>query len=236
MSSTSLIMTNSVYNYVEDIFYVNDCIRKLENISKKGSVKQIKMFITNLIDELSQDYFYQRNILFDDVFKILFNIYDNSFAAIQSVRNIPEKIYYKTYIKSLGFLKDTPFYDYVIKRSKETKNFYLRFKNKTYMENQLKFVNKQFDILDDKYLSRDLYHKYYQFYTPIFQRIKKIFCAIANYYFENNDVVYSILCNKFDIFFKNTYSDWIKFDDTYISFKRKNNCLATMSENIRLYL
>ena len=40
MSLTSLILTNSVYNYVDDNFYINNCIKKIESILKhKGSKK-----------------------------------------------------------------------------------------------------------------------------------------------------------------------------------------------------
>ena len=174
MSLTSLILTNSVYNYVDDNFYINDCIKRIESILKyKGSKRKLKNFFDDMIDKLSEDYIYQRDILFNDVFKLLFSIYNKSYAAIQSIRNIPIKVYYEKYIKSLDFLKDTPFYHYALNKSKENKNFYTRFDDNEYIISQMELVNKQFDILDHEYLIHDLYHKYCQFYTPIFQRIKK---------------------------------------------------------------
>ena len=236
MSLTSLIVTNSVYNYVDDNFYINDCIKRIENILKyKGSKRKLKNFFDDMIDKLSEDYIYQRDILFNDVFKLLFSIYNKSYAAIQSIRNIPIKVYYEKYIKSLDFLKDTSFYHYALKTSKENKNFYLRFKDKEYIMTQMELVNKQFDILDNEYLTQDLYHKYCQFYTPIFQRIKKVIYVLG-IYFEDNITISEILGNKIDIFLKTTYNEWIKFEDIYIIFKKKNNQLAEITNNIKLYL
>ena len=99
----------------------------------------------------------------------------------------------------------------------------------------MELVNKQFDILDHEYLIHDLYHKYCQFYTPIFQRIKKIIYVIG-FYFKDNITISEILGKKINIFLKKTYNEWIKFEDIYIIFNKKNKQLAKITNNIKLYL
>ena len=103
------------------------------------------------------------------------------------------------------------------------------------MEKQLKIINQQIDILNQQYSSEDLYHKYYQFYTPIFQRINKIYTIIFKY-FEDEYFVCNILNDKMNNFLKSTYKEWINFEDSYTILDKKNNCLTSMTQNIGLYL